>query len=147
DPGPTETRERWLERCMGDEEAVADFPDTRQRYAVCNSKWRAREEDSTALAANVKRTLAILAETHPGLPDWAYLIHHLHDHGTDIESVEHCVLLDHLGNLFQVEHLEAEGTTHHVVTGLLDEQDVFWSDEEAKEAGESVPCASRQLPS
>jgi len=41
-PNSDETRSDFLERCMGDDEAVADFPDAEQRYAVCNSIWRER---------------------------------------------------------------------------------------------------------
>ena len=38
-PTPSETKDEFLTRCMGDEEALNDFPDEAQRYAVCNSKW------------------------------------------------------------------------------------------------------------
>jgi hypothetical protein len=38
-PTPSESKEEFLNRCMGDEEALKDFPDEAQRYAVCQSKW------------------------------------------------------------------------------------------------------------
>lgn len=41
-PRAGEDREDWLDRCMGDAEAVADFPDADQRFAVCISKWEER---------------------------------------------------------------------------------------------------------
>lgn len=41
-PHQDESRTELLARCMGDDEAVADFPESDQRYAVCNSIWRER---------------------------------------------------------------------------------------------------------
>jgi len=38
-PRSGENRDDFLERCMGDEEAISDFPDPDQRYAFCNSQW------------------------------------------------------------------------------------------------------------
>ena len=38
-PTPNETKDDFLNRCMGDEEALNDFPENDQRYAVCNSMW------------------------------------------------------------------------------------------------------------
>ena len=35
-----ETRQHFLDRCMGDSAMVAEYPDNGQRYAVCNSLWR-----------------------------------------------------------------------------------------------------------
>jgi HK97 family phage prohead protease len=38
-PSPDESRDDFIDRCMGDAEAVSDYPDTDQRLAVCNSLW------------------------------------------------------------------------------------------------------------
>lgn len=43
-PGPTEDEDEFISRCMGDEEAMADFPDEDQRYAVCISKWEGKAD-------------------------------------------------------------------------------------------------------
>lgn len=43
-PGPTENEDEFISRCMGDEEAMADFPDEDQRYAVCISKWEGKAD-------------------------------------------------------------------------------------------------------
>lgn len=43
-PRAGENREDWLDRCMGDAEALADFPDADQRFAVCISKWEERAD-------------------------------------------------------------------------------------------------------
>ncbi len=45
EPNSTESRTEWLDRCMGDAEAVADFPNNDQRFAVCVSKWDERSDD------------------------------------------------------------------------------------------------------
>lgn len=44
DPRPDESREEFIERCMGDAEAVRDFPDEEQRFAFCSSRWDNRED-------------------------------------------------------------------------------------------------------
>lgn len=37
---PTETKQDFIQRCMRDKQMVSEFPDNRQRYAVCVSKSR-----------------------------------------------------------------------------------------------------------
>lgn len=61
-PRAGETRDDWIDRCMGDAEAVADFPDNSQRYAVCISKWEGK-------ADGYKPTDAMKKEAQRGL-DW-----------------------------------------------------------------------------
>lgn len=59
DPRAGEARDEWLDRCMGDAEAVADFPDADQRFAVCISKWEERSEqpvEQKSLSLDVKAT-------------------------------------------------------------------------------------------
>ena len=34
----------FIDRCMGDAEAVADYPDADQRFAVCNVFWDEKQE-------------------------------------------------------------------------------------------------------
>lgn len=38
-PRTEETKDDWIKRCMSDPEQVRSFPDEKQRYAVCESKW------------------------------------------------------------------------------------------------------------
>lgn len=38
-PTGTESKEDFLQRCMGDAEMLSEFEDNAQRYAVCVSKW------------------------------------------------------------------------------------------------------------
>lgn len=45
-PRPDESRAEWLDRCMGDSEAVADYSGPDQRYAVCVSKWEGKDQKS-----------------------------------------------------------------------------------------------------
>lgn len=39
-PRPSETEQDWMSRCMGDDEMQTEFPDQKQRTAVCAQKWR-----------------------------------------------------------------------------------------------------------
>lgn len=39
DPRKDESRENFISRCMSDDEAKKDFPDSKQRIAFCISKW------------------------------------------------------------------------------------------------------------
>ena len=38
-PNKNEKKDDFIQRCMSDEESIKSFPDEKQRYAVCNSKW------------------------------------------------------------------------------------------------------------
>jgi len=39
EPRKGESRDEFLDRCMGDDESVEDFPDAEQRFAFCNSEF------------------------------------------------------------------------------------------------------------
>lgn len=39
-----ETRDEFIDRCMSDAEAVDDYPDAEQRFAVCNAFWDKKQE-------------------------------------------------------------------------------------------------------
>ena len=56
-PRTDETRTDFLDRCMGDDEAVSYYPDAEQRYAVCNSLWTERPKvmKHQAVALELKR--------------------------------------------------------------------------------------------
>ncbi len=43
-PREGEGHDKWIERCMGDKEQNKSFPDQKQRYAVCESKWRNKDK-------------------------------------------------------------------------------------------------------
>ena len=81
--------------------------------------------------------------------DWEYLIHHIHkDPKTGKEEIHHCPLVDHLGNLYEIDHIkDSKGEFRHLIIGLKEEKDqeVYWSEEEAKADGQEIPCANRQL--
>lgn len=44
DPNPGETREQFISRCMGDDEARRTFPRRAQRYRFCESQWERRAD-------------------------------------------------------------------------------------------------------
>lgn len=38
-PRPTETKTQYIRRCMMDDTMITEFPETDQRFAVCNTQW------------------------------------------------------------------------------------------------------------
>jgi len=79
------------------------------------------------------------------IEDWEYLIHHI-EIVNGIEELHHCFLLDHLGNKYEIDHVIDKKSKHrHCIVGLVENQDVYWSDQEAIEDGEIIPCPGRQL--
>jgi hypothetical protein len=55
-PSPGESRDDFVDRCMGDSEAVSDFPNEKQRFAFCNSKFEQKaniEKSDDAVISNM----------------------------------------------------------------------------------------------
>ena len=48
-PRDKEKRKDFLERCMGDQTSVDDFPDREQRYAVCNGLYNDRNKEDNKM--------------------------------------------------------------------------------------------------
>lgn len=81
------------------------------------------------------------------LEDYEYLIHHVVVGEDGKENLHHCFLFDHIGNLFEHDHLivkdgeirivgkKITDGVFHIIKGLESGQDVAWSDEEATERG------------
>jgi HK97 family phage prohead protease len=68
-PSPTESEDEFISRCMGDEEAMADFPDEDQRYAVCISNWEGKADGfspTEAMAREATRGLEWREEFNRG---------------------------------------------------------------------------------
>jgi HK97 family phage prohead protease len=68
-PKDKEKRDDFLERCMGDRTSYTDFPDRRQRFAVCNSLYNARNKkeeysmtDVEKMAGAIKTLTDIIAK-------------------------------------------------------------------------------------
>ena len=47
-PNPGESRDDFINRCMGDAEANASFPDAPQRFQFCRSQWDRRDQVTLA---------------------------------------------------------------------------------------------------
>jgi hypothetical protein len=47
-PNDNESKSDFIQRCMGDEKARAEFPDNTTRYAVCNSQYEQKFADTYA---------------------------------------------------------------------------------------------------
>lgn len=80
-----------------------------------------------------------------GIKEFEYLLHHIITDDDGKEEIHHCLVYDHVGNMFEQGHLVVENGkatldgkkvkdgTFHVIKGLESSQEVAWSDEEAKQ--------------
>lgn len=63
-PHKGEKHEEWISRCMSDKEQKKTFPDQKQRYAVCESKWKHRnkspQECAMELISKIQKLLCDL---------------------------------------------------------------------------------------
>ena len=95
-----------------------------------------------------EKLIALVKKRHrlkDPIEDWEYLIHHI-EVVNGVEELHHCFLLDHLGNKYKIDHIiDREGKLRHCILGLVENQDIYWSDQEAIEDGQTVPCPARQL--
>tara|TARA_R100001440_G_scaffold71724_1_gene94933 strand:+ start:117 stop:1133 length:1017 start_codon:yes stop_codon:yes gene_type:complete len=57
-PKPTESRDQFLSRCMADETSMTEYPDSEQRFAVCNSLF----EQKSILTKQSERKISRLFE-------------------------------------------------------------------------------------
>lgn len=81
----------------------------------------------------------------PALEDYENLLHHIHIDDKGKEEIHHCLIFDHIANMFRLTHLwledgkvfldgkEIKEGVFHVIGGLEPSQEVLWSDKEAKE--------------
>ncbi len=79
------------------------------------------------------------------MEDYEYLLHHIETDDEGEEEIHHCLVYDHIANLFEQAHLLVkEGKVYldnkqikeglfHVIKGLESTQETVWSDEEANE--------------
>ena len=101
-----------------------------------------REEDRiVVIKADKKKTEKPLS----ALEDYEDLLHHIHIGDDGKEEIHHCLILDHIANMFEQTHLwikdgkvylngeEIKEGVFHVVKGLEPKQEVVWSDKEAEE--------------
>jgi len=157
-----ESKKKFMDRCLSSDIMNKEYPDNKQRYAVCNSIWDKSKKNINSGVLNMykknkdkidfdiqshEKLIRILREENIGFEDWEYLIHHIHkDKTTGAEEVHHCFMVDHLGNLYKIGHIkDINGDFKHCLIGLEEDQDVYWSDEEAEADGQTIPCANRQL--
>ena len=54
-PKDKEKRDDFIERCMGDETSVTDYPKRGQRFAVCNSLYNARNKKEEYSMTDVEK--------------------------------------------------------------------------------------------
>lgn len=54
-PGPQESKDQFIDRCMGDEVMTIDFEDGDQRFAVCNTQWDNKIMKSAKFYVNIQK--------------------------------------------------------------------------------------------
>jgi hypothetical protein len=81
------------------------------------------------------------------LEDYEYLLHHIEIDDKGKENIHHCLVYDHIANMFEQDHLlikngkvylgdkEIKEGIFHVIKGLEPTQEIVWADEEAEENG------------
>lgn len=79
------------------------------------------------------------------LEEYAYLLHHIEIDEDGEEVIHHCLVYDHLANMFQQDHVivtdgkvyfkgkRIKDGIYHAISGLEPTQDICWSDKEAEE--------------
>lgn len=79
------------------------------------------------------------------LEDYEYLLHHMHFDNKGKEIIHHCLIYDHIANMFEQVHLvikngnvyldgkKVKEGIFHVIKGLESTQEVVWSDQESTE--------------
>lgn len=84
-------------------------------------------------------------ESLPALKDYEDLLHHIHVDSDGKDEIHHCLILDHIANMFEQTHLwikdgkvyldgkQVKEGVFHVVKGLEPTQEVVWGDKEAEE--------------
>ena len=119
-------------------------------FAICTASLKKAGKLDENFLKKLTNFVSLVEASHKnisGLEEWEYLIHHIHkDLKTGKEFIHHCFLTDHLGNLYLIDHIKGKDNEFkHCVIGLVEDQEVYWSNEEAEEDKQTIPCANRQL--
>lgn len=79
------------------------------------------------------------------IENYEYLLHHIEIDADGNEVIHHCLVYDHIANMFEQEHLivvngkvyyknkQIKNGVFHVISGLEETQQTCWSDEQAVE--------------
>ena len=131
-PRKGEKEKDFLARCMSNEAMNKEYPDNKQRMAICGTQWRKKDKKSEKSMDVIK--------------NYEYLLHHIEVNENGDEEIHHCLILDHIANLFEQAHLVIKNGkayingkeikkdgVYHIIKDLEPTQDVTWNDEEAKE--------------
>ena len=85
-----------------------------------------------------------MGDSYP-IENYEYLIHHIEVDDDGNENIHHCLMYDHIANMFTQEHLivvngvvyykdkKIKNGVFHVISGLEPEQEICWSDDTAVE--------------
>ena len=61
-PKKQETKDDFIDRCMGDDSMNEEYPDTDQRRAVCENQWGGKKKKGSSLVGAIQGTLPALLE-------------------------------------------------------------------------------------
>ena len=56
-PNKDESEKEFTERCMADEVMTKEYPDQKQRYAICSTQWKDKDKKSLEIPEIEKRTV------------------------------------------------------------------------------------------
>ncbi len=58
-PKKSEKQQDFIDRCMGDDVMVKDYPDTKQRYAICQKQWDDKDKKKSGEPEMERRAFAV----------------------------------------------------------------------------------------
>jgi len=62
-PKKDESKEEFMDRCMGDSVMLKEYPNNDQRYAVCESQWDGSKKDKKSDNSELERRVLVFDET------------------------------------------------------------------------------------
>lgn len=83
-PNPNETQTDFLSRCMGDEMMLEEYPDGRQRYAVCRTQWAGRPKGKAMKKETKDLRFEIKELTESGTFEGYVSVYDVVDAGNDL---------------------------------------------------------------
>lgn len=66
-PSKEEDKTKFLSRCMSDKVMNKEFPERRQRFAVCNKAWERKSQTVSEKSIRIERIIDDFFARHPEL--------------------------------------------------------------------------------
>lgn len=125
-------------------EAKAWLKDHKQKYISFEPASEKKEKKTEPVWPSILGILKAENE-EDSIEDYEYLFHHVVIDSKGKEEIHHCLVYDHVANMFELDHLiikagkvylngkNIKEGTFHILKGLESSQEVVWSDKEAFE--------------